>query len=422
MRDPHAPASGQLAPTPSGPSQDVPEPPRPHRQRQAGSARLSLVPLEARTPPPWMRSRVWKPPPGTAPPTSASAKQAPLIRAPPTEPVTGPSPDLAGAASGGVSLALVGQRLREAIRRRHYSVRTEHAYLAWLDRFLRFHHMRDPAEMGATEVQAYLTHLALGAKVGASTQNQAFSALLFFYRRVLKRELEGLADTPRAKGPVRLPVVLSREEVGAVLGQLSGTLRLVASLMYGSGLRLQECLQARVKDVDFGRRAFLVRDGKGAKDRETMLPLSQVETLRQHFEKARQLHDRDLAAGNGSVILPDALARKYPRAAWEFGWQWVFPASRMYVNRENGLLQRYHLHETVVQRAVRDAVRAAGISKSATCHTLRHSFATHLLEAGYDIRTIQEVLGHKDVSTTMIYTHVANTGPRGVKSPLDENR
>jgi integron integrase len=276
--------------------------------------------------------------------------------------------------------------------------------------------------MGAIEVQAYLTHLALRDKVSASTQNQAFSALLFFYRRVLKRELEGLADTPRAKGPVRLPVVLSREEVKATLGQLRGTLRLIASLMYGSGLRLHECLQARVKDVDLSRRAFVVRDGKGRKDRETMLPLSQVEVLRQHIEKARDLHDRDLVAGNGSVILPDALERKYPRAPWELAWQWVFPASRLYVNRENGLFQRYHLHETVVQRAVREAVRAAGIAKAATCHSLRHSFATHLLEAGYDIRTIQELLGHKDVSTTMIYTHVANTGPRGVKSPLDEDR
>jgi len=418
MRDLQAPPSSELAPGPVGPSsRDAPEPP-PQRQRVAGSARLSLVPLEARTPPPWMRGKDWTLPVGMPPQAAGSALRPPLTGATTTDPVTGSAPALEGPSSG-VSLAPMGQQLREAIRRRHYSVRTEHSYLAWLGRFLRFHRMRDPAQMGAVEVQAYLTHLALRDKVSASTQNQAFSALLFFYRRVFKRELEGLADTPRAKGPVRLPVVLSREEVHAILGQLSGTLRLIASLMYGSGLRLHECLQARVKDVDFSRRAFLVRDGKGQKDRETMLPLSQVDTLRQYIEKARRLHDRDLVAGNGSVILPDALARKYPRAAWEFGWQWVFPASRMYANRENGLFQRYHLHETVMQRAVRDAVRAAGIAKAATCHSLRHSFATHLLEAGYDIRTIQELLGHKDVSTTMIYTHVANTGPRGVKSPLD---
>ncbi len=279
--------------------------------------------------------------------------------------------------------------------------------------------MRDPDQMGAVEVQSYLTHLAVRGRVSASTQNQAFSALLFFYREVLKRELAGLADTPRAKGPVRLPVVLSREEVAAILGQLQGTLRLIATLMYGSGLRLLECLQARVKDVDFSRRAFVVRDGKGRKDRETMVPLTLIDPLRRHLEKVVGLHRRDLAAGSGSVILPDALDRKYPRAAWELGWQWLFPASRQYANRQNGLFQRYHLHETVVQRAFRQATQAAGIAKTATCHSLRHSFATHLLEAGYDIRTIQEVLGHKDVSTTMIYTHVANTGPRGVRSPLD---
>jgi integron integrase len=315
--------------------------------------------------------------------------------------------------------AAAARRLRETIRRRHYSRRTEKAYVGWLRRFLAFHGGRDPALLGEAEVRAYLSHLALRETVSASTQNQAFSAILFFYRDVLGRRLEGLEDTPRAKRPVRLPVVLSREEVKAVLGQLRRTLWLIASLMYGSGLRLEECLRSRVKDVDFSRRAFTVRDGKGGKDRETVLPLALLEPLRAHIDSIRKLHARDLAAGNGSVIVPDALVRKYPRAPWELGWQWVFPATRMYVNRTNGLLQRYHLHETVVQRAVRDAVRAGGIAKQATSHSLRHSFATHLLEAGYDIRTIQELLGHKDVSTTMIYTHVADVGPRGVKSPLD---
>jgi integron integrase len=353
----------------------------------------SEVPLEALTPPPWM--------------TTA------LVETPPP-----PPPASGGPASDNVPMS-VEEKLRASLRQRHYSVRTEKTYVAWIRRFLAFHGGRDPNFVGAPEVREYLSHLALRRNVSASTQNQAFSAILFLYREVLKRELAGLAATPRAKGPTRVPVVLSREEVQAVLGHLRGSVWLIASLMYGSGLRLRECLGARIKDVDFSRRAFSVRDGKGRKDRETVLPQALEEPLRVHIGRVAELHKQDLLAGSGGVVLPDALERKYPRAPWEFGWQWVFPASRHYVNRANGLLQRFHVHDTVVQRAFHEAVRAAGIRKLATCHTLRHSFATHLLEAGHDIRTIQELLGHKDVSTTMIYTHVANLGPRGVKSPLD---
>jgi integron integrase len=371
---------------------------------------VSNVPLEALTPPPWMQNTEWMAPPSREATAVTDCGNRVGSQRQPGGTALGPEEPPRAAAA---------RRLREAIRRRHYSARTEKAYVAWLRRFLAFHGGRDPALLGEAEVRAYLSHLALRETVAASTQNQAFSAILFFYRDVLGRRLEGLASTPRAKRPVRLPVVLSREEVKVILGQLRRTLWLIASLMYGSGLRLEECLRSRVKDVDFSRRAFTVRDGKGRKDRETVLPLALLEPLRAHIDGVRRLHGRDLAAGNGSVVLPDALVRKYPRAPWELAWQWVFPATRMYVNRTNGLLQRYHLHETVVQRAFRDAVRAAGIAKQATSHSLRHSFATHLLEAGYDIRTIQELLGHKDVSTTMIYTHVANVGSRGVKSPLD---
>ena len=314
------------------------------------------------------------------------------------------------------------QSLVEAVRRRHYSRRTEKAYLGWLHRFLAFHHQRDPATMGAAEVRAYLTHLAVQKRVGASTQNQAFSALLFLYRDVLHQELTGLADTPRAKRPIRLPVVLSRAEVRAVLARLHGSPWLSASLMYGSGLRLSECLGLRVKDIDLARRALVVRDGKGRKDRETVLPAALRGPLLAHLSRVRALHEADLAAGNGSVELPDALERKHPRAPWELPWQWLFPATRMYVDRPTGMLRRHHLHETVVQRAFHAAVGAAGVRKPATCHTLRHSFATHLLEAGRDLRTIQQLLGHTDVNTTMIYTHVADVGPRGATSPLDDDR
>ncbi len=310
-------------------------------------------------------------------------------------------------------------QVRQAIRTRHYSRRTEKACVGWVRRFVIHHGKRHPREMGAAEVTTFLTHLAVQKKVSASTQNQAFSALLFLYRDVLGRKLEELEQTMRAKRPTRLPVVLTRDEVRRVLVQLRGTPWLMASLMYGAGLRLLECARLRIKDLDLDKREIVVRDGKGAKDRVTVLPGALVERLRAQVAMAWRRHEQDLAAGAGSVELPFALARKYPRAAWEWSWQWVFPAARFYVDGETGRQRRHHLHESVVQRAFAAAVCASGVAKPASCHTLRHSFATHLLESGYDIRTIQELLGHSDVATTMIYTHVLNRGGRGVKSPLD---
>jgi len=273
--------------------------------------------------------------------------------------------------------------------------------------------------MGQAEIREFLSDLAVRHRVAASTQNQALSALLFLYQAVLRQDLPWVDSVVRAKRPVRLPVVLTREEVGAVLAQMRGTPWLVASLLYGAGLRLMECLQMRAKDVDLSRKEITVRSGKGAKDRITMLPARVGPALSAHLENVRRQHQADLGRGEGSVELPDALDRKYPRAASEWGWQWIFPASRSYLCREIGLRRRHHLHETVIQRAVREAVRVARVTKPASCHSLRHSFATHLLEDGYDIRTIQELLGHRDVATTMIYTHVLNTGGRGVRSPLD---
>jgi integron integrase len=311
------------------------------------------------------------------------------------------------------------ERVRLALRTRHYSRRTETAYVAWVRRFVLFHGERRPSELGAPEVTGYLSHLASVAKVSASTQNQAFSALIFLYRDVLGRELAGLADTPRAKRPERLPLVLAPEEVRAVLRRMQGLPRLMSSLMYGAGLRLLECCRLRVKDVDFARREITVHDGKGRKDRVTVLPDRLVPQLQAHVDRVQQQHRGDLEGAAGYVELPDALARKYPNAAREWAWQWVFPASRIHVDGETGERRRHHLHETVLQRAFAAAVRESGLAKPASCHTLRHSFATHLLETGYDIRTIQELLGHSDVSTTMVYTHVLNRGGRGVRSPLD---
>jgi integron integrase len=358
-----------------------------------GREARSSVPIELWTPPWWLRN------PG--PPTSATAT-------PPESPP--PSPAAAQALT---------ERMRRTIRERHYSRRTEKSYAGWARRFFAYHRYADPAGLGAAEVRAYLTHLAVHRHVSASTQNQAFSALLFLFRDVLGRKLEELDGTPRAKGPVRLPVILSRAEVRAVTARLPGRLWLLGSLMYGAGLRLQECLALRVKDVDFDRRVLVVRDGKGRKDRETVLPHALTAPLRRHLDHVRAEHARNIAEGRGGVTLPEALERKYPRAAWELGWQWVFPARRDYVDTRNGTLRRHHLHATAVQRAFRAAVKEAGLTKPATSHSLRHSFATHLLEAGYDIRTVQELLGHRDLNTTMIYTHVTTVGSKGVKSPLD---
>jgi integron integrase len=273
--------------------------------------------------------------------------------------------------------------------------------------------------MGEPEVTAFLSSLAVDAHVAASTQNQALAALLFLYQQVLDRQLDWLTDVVHAKRPARLPVVLSRDEVSAVLGCMRGTPHLMASLLYGAGLRVLECAQLRAKDLDFDRHELTVHDGKGRKDRVTMIPSRVEPALRSHLVGVRAQHTADLAAGSGTVALPDALDRKYPAASRDWPWQWVFPATRHYVDSATGARRRHHLHETVIQRAVKAAVRAARIPKHATAHTLRHSFATHLLEEGYDIRTIQELLGHHDVRTTMIYTHVLNRGPRGVRSPLD---
>lgn len=310
-------------------------------------------------------------------------------------------------------------RVRTACRLRHYSLRTEEAYVHWIRRFILFHGKRHPLEMGADEINAFLTHLAVDGHVSASTQNQAFSALLFLYQKVLEVDPGRIAGVVRAVRPKRLPVVLSREEVQRVLAELTGPYRLIGLLLYGSGLRLLECLRLRVKDVDFLRNEITVRQGKGNKDRRTMLPLTVKPDLADHLRRVKQMHDRDLAAGFGRVWLPDALERKYPHAAAEWPWQWVFPSAVLSVDPRSGVRRRHHAHEGSVSRAVTQAVRHAGLSKRATCHSFRHSFATHLLEAGYDIRTVQELLGHEDVSTTMIYTHVLNRGGQGVKSPLD---
>jgi integron integrase len=310
-------------------------------------------------------------------------------------------------------------QVRDAIRTKHYSFRTEKAYVGWIRRFIVFNGTRHPAELGAAEVARYLQHLAVRGRVAASTQNQAFSALIFLYTEVLHRKLEGLETVVRAKRPQRVPVVLSRDEVAGLLRRMEGTPRLMCSLIYGAGLRLLECARLRVKDVDLDRGELTVRDGKGRKDRVTVLPSSLTAPLRAQLDRVRRQHQVDLAHGLGSVELPDALERKFPRAPWEIGWQWVFPATRFYDDPRSGRRRRHHLHETILQREFKAAVRLAGLTKPASCHTLRHSFATHLLESGYDLRTIQELLGHSDLNTTMIYTHVLNRGGRGVRSPLD---
>jgi integron integrase len=311
-------------------------------------------------------------------------------------------------------------RVREALRSRHYSRRTEQTYCYWVKWFIFFHNVRHPAEMAEPEINAFLTHLAVKDRVAASTQNQALSALLFLYRHVLDREIGDLGEVIRARKPKRLPVVMTHEEAKAVLGQLRGDKWLMASLLYGAGLRLMECLRLRIQDLDFACNEITVRDGKGAQDRSTMLPLSLVAPLRKHLEEVKALHEQDLSEGWGRVQMPHALDRKYPNAAADWRWQWVFPQESRWKNTKTGQQGRHHVHETILQRAIKEAVRKAKIVKRVGCHTFRHSFATSLLDRGYDIRSIQELLGHKDVSTTMIYTHVLKKGGRGVRSPVDE--
>jgi integron integrase len=310
------------------------------------------------------------------------------------------------------------QRYREELQARHYARRTVKTYEQWLRRFLRFHQLRHPREMGSAEVNAFLTHLAVEGQVSASTQNQALAALLFLYRVLLERDLD-LEGLVRARKPRRLPVVLTEEEVRSVLQRLEGSEALVAGLLYGSGLRLMEALRLRVHDLDFNRQELTVRNGKGGSDRRTMLPKRLSKKPRNHLEEVRSIHKRDLMDGWGQVRLPYALARKYRNAATEWGWQWVFPQHRRWQDPTSEQQGRHHLDPSLIQKSVRSAVLAAGISKPASCHSLRHSFATHLLERGQDIRTIQELMGHKDLKTTMIYTHVLNRGPMGVASPAD---
>jgi integron integrase len=305
------------------------------------------------------------------------------------------------------------------MRARHYSARTEEAYLRWIRRFLGHYPGRHPRDMGAEEVIAFLTHLAVDHHITASTQNQALSALVFLYRDLYERDLEGLDRTVRARAPRVLPVVLTRSEVGAVLAKLEGVNWLCACLLYGSGLRLLECLRLRVKDLDFGHHQVIVRQGKGRRDRSSILPRMLEDPLHEHLANTRRLHDSELASGRGRVSLPAGLTRKYPSAPTHWIWQWVFPAPRLFTDRHSGAVLRHHVHETTLQRAVKKAAQRAAIPKRVTCHTFRHSFATHLLEDGADIRTVQTLLGHRDLRTTMIYTHVLNRGPLGTPSPAD---
>ena len=311
-------------------------------------------------------------------------------------------------------------QVRERCRVKHYSIRTEKRYVDWIRRFILYHGKRHPGEMGAPEVEAFLTHLAVKGNVAPSTQNQALSAILFLYKEVLSVKLPWLDGVTRAKKPPRLPVVLTETEVRTLLAQLNGVHHLVASLLYGSGLRLMEAIRLRVKDVDFERFEVTVRDGKGGKDRRTMLPKCLLEPLRQQPEKVRILHDQDLRDSIGSVYLPYALERKYPKAGHELGWQYLFPAASPSKDPRTGITRRHHIGAQAFQRAIKAAVRRARINKPASSHTLRHSFATHMLEKGYDIRTVQELLGHTDIRTTQIYTHVLNRGGHGVLSPLDK--
>ena len=327
-------------------------------------------------------------------------------------------PDDISVAPGPPKPRLLDQ-VRGAIRTLHYSRRTEKAYIGWIRRYIFFHKKRHPAEMGEKEISAYLTYLATTRKVSASTQTQALSAILFLYRRVLEKDLAEMKDIVRAKSSVRLPVVLSPDEVYRLMREMEGLHRLLAMVLYGTGMRLMECMRLRVKDVDFEMNQILVRAGKGDKDRVTVLPRVIQDDLLRQIEMVRRLHHRDVANGAGWVELPMAIENKWPTAAREIGWQWVFPATRTYVDSQTGRRRRHHYHESALQRAVKEASRRARIDKPVSCHTLRHTFATDLMERGYDVRTIQELLGHSDVSTTMIYTHVLKRGAGGVHSPAD---
>jgi len=325
---------------------------------------------------------------------------------PPPEPGTRQDPNLL-------------DRVRRAIRTRHLSSSTEQAYVSWIKRFIFFYGKRHPAEMGEAEIARFLSNLATDSRVSASTQNQALNALLFLYNEVMEKKIGLIQGVVRAKRPIRLPVVLTKDEVKRLLNCMSGTPWLMATLLYGAGLRLMECCRLRVKDIDLTKSQIVVRSGKGDKDRYTMLPAAVKEPLIKHLRAVERQHDEDLKKGQGRVALPNALERKYPNAGKEWGWQWVFPASSHYTDRATGERRRHHTHESVIQKAVKEARLQARIPRPATCHTFRHSFATHLLEDGYDIRTVHELLGHREVSTTMIYTHVLNRGGRGVRSPVD---
>ena len=323
-------------------------------------------------------------------------------------------------ASAGAPPGRFLDRVRWHLRVKRYSIRTEKAYVDWIRRFILFHGKRHPETMGEPEIAAFLSHLAVEGRVAASTQNQALSALLFLYQQVLDRKLDFIPGVERVRRPPKLPVVFTRSEARAILAHLKGDYRLMAHLLYGSGLRLLECLRLRVKDIDFGYRQITVREGKGMRERITLLPERLCRPLQAHLARVKELHQQDLARGGGAVYLPTALHRKYPKAAREWAWQYVFPADHISLDPRSGEKRRHHVAERNLQNAVKEAIRAAGLAKAASCHTFRHSFATHLLESGYDIRTVQELLGHKDVSTTMIYTHVCNKPGLSIRSPVDE--
>jgi len=336
-----------------------------------------------------------------------------------TTTIPGPWPPAPDARSPSAKPRLL-DRVRDAVQTRHYSIRTEEAYVGWIRRYILFHGKRHPQEMGESEINAFLTHLAVAQRVGPSTQTQALSALLFLYRHVLEKPVGSLGEIVRARREKHLPAVMTRAEVRSVLGRLPATQKIICTLLYGSGMRLLECLRLRIKDVEFGSNQIVVRGAKSGRDRRVPLPEKVRAALAASLSRVKTLHEQDLSEGYGAVMLPDALVRKYPAAERQWGWQWMFPAEHRSLDPRTRVERRHHVHESVIQRAVKQAVRDVGIKKPVNCHTFRHSFATHLLEEGYDIRTIQELLGHSDVKTTMIYTHVLNrTGGRGVRSPAD---